>query len=186
MALFPLGLLSQGGGAGAAGAFEQIATTFGTGSSGTITFSSIPSTYKHLQIRVVARSNDDNAISNLSMRINGDSAANYSWHFMQGFGTGAWSSNATSASLISLRDILAGLTGNFPGVLIIDLLDYADTNKFKTVRALGGFTNGTTQHQVSAISGNYRSSTAISSLSLSIALGSFITSSRFSLYGIKG
>jgi hypothetical protein len=186
MTLFPLGLLSQGGGAGGGGAFEQIETVFGTGSSGTVTFSSIPATYKHLQIRISARSNDDNAISNLRMTMNGDSAANYSWHFLQGYGSGLWSSAGTSASLISLRDILSGTSGNLPGVVIIDLLDYTDTNKFKTVRALGGLTNGSTQTQVSLISGNYRSTTAVSSLSLSIALGSFITSSRFTLYGIKG
>ena len=186
MSLLPLGLLSQGGGAGGAGAFEQIQTVFGTGSSGTITFSSIPATYKHLQIRVSARSNDDNAISNLRMTLNGDSAANYSWHFMQGFGTGQWSSSGVSASLIALRDILSGTSGNIPGSLIIDLLDYTDTNKFKTVRAFSGLTNGTTQNQVSLISGNWRSTSAINSLSLSIAMGSFITSSRFSLYGIKG
>jgi hypothetical protein len=186
MSLLPLGLLSQGGGAANAGAFEQIATVFGTGSSGTITFSSIPATYKHLQIRVSARSNDDNAISNLRMTMNGDSAANYSWHFMQGFGSGQWSSAGSSTSLIALRDILSGTSGNIPGSLIIDLVDYADTNKFKTVRALAGLSNGTTQNQVSLISGNYRSTTAVSSLTLSIAAGSFITASRFSLYGIKG
>lgn len=186
MGLFPLGLLSQGGGGGGAGAFEQIQTVFGTGSSGTITFSSIPATYKHLQIRVSSRSNDSNAISNLSMRMNGDSASNYSWHFMQGFGTGQWSSAGSSASLISLRDTLSGPSGDLPGVIIVDLLDYADTNKNKTIRAFGGLTNGTTQNQVSLISGNWRSTSAISSLTLSIAMGSFITSSRFSLYGIKG
>jgi hypothetical protein len=186
MGLFPLGLLSQGGGGGAAGSFEQIATAFGTGSSGTITFSSIPATYKHLQIRISARSNDSNGISNLSMRMNSDSASNYSWHFMQGYGSGQWSSAGTSTSLIALRDILSGTSGDQPGVLIIDLLDYADTNKNKTARALAGLTNGTTQFQNSLISGNWRSTTAISSLSLSIAMGSFITSSRFSLYGIKG
>jgi hypothetical protein len=120
------------------------------------------------------------------MTMNGDTAANYSWHFMQGYGTGRWSSAGTSASFIALRDILSGTSGNIPGSLIIDLLDYVDTNKFKTVRALAGLTDGGTQNQVSFISGNYRSATAVSSLTLSIAAGSFITTSRFSLYGIKG
>jgi hypothetical protein len=186
MSLFPLGLLSQGGGA-AAGAFELIATTAGTGSSGTITFSSIPSTYKHLQIRATIKSNDDNTIGNLSMRMNGDTAGNYSSHFLQGYGTGIWSSNATSASSIALRDYVAGSgTSNqyIHNAIIIDILDYGDTNKFKTIRALSGMSM--VAPQVSLITGNWRSTTAISSLTLNAALGSFITTSRFSLYGIKG
>jgi hypothetical protein len=188
MSLLPLGLLSQGGGGGGAGAFEQIATVFGTGSSGTITFSSIPATYKHLQIRATPRSDDSNTIGNLSMRINGDTAANYSWHFMQGYGTGQWSSSGSSASLISLRDYPAANFGvaSAHGTIVVDLLDYSDTNKNKTVRAFSGLTNGISQTQVSLMSGNWRSTSAVTSLTMTAALGSFVTASRFSLYGIKG
>jgi hypothetical protein len=181
--LVPLGIMASSG--GAPKTYELIATTFGTGSSGTITFSSIPATYKHLQIRATPKSNDTNAIGNLSMRMNGDSASNYSWHFLQGYGTGAWSSNGTSASFISLRDYL-GTSGSLHGAIIIDLLDYANTNKNKTVRAFSGLTNGSTQNQVSLVSGNWRSTSAVTSLTLTAGLGSFVTPARFSLYGIKG
>ena len=186
MALLPLGLISQGVGAGGAAAFELISTTFGTGSSGTITFSSIPATYTHLQIRMTPRTDDANSIGNLSLRFNADTAANYSSHFIQGYGTGIYSSNAVSATSIALRDYVANGGVTYPhAAFIVDILDYKDINKNKTLRALQGLQVGSS-NEVSLISGNWRSTSAITSITLSASAGSFIAASRFSLYGIRG
>lgn len=185
MSLLPLGLLSQGGGAGAAGAFEQIATVFGTGSSGTITFSSIPATYKHLQIRMTPRSNDANATAPVSMTFNSDSGANYASHFLQGYGSGIWSSNATTQTSMSLRSGAANSgVSNVHAPYVVDVLDYASTNKNKTVRTMQGHVL-TGSFQVSLISGLWQSTAAVSTVSIT-TVGSFITASRFTLYGIKG
>jgi hypothetical protein len=63
--------------------FESIATTtVGAGGATTITFSSIPATYQHLQIRVLARTNRSAGVDIMSMRMNGDTGNNYSDHLV--------------------------------------------------------------------------------------------------------
>ena len=172
-----------GGAAASLTAYESIATVAGSGQT-TISFSSIPSTYKHLQIRVFASTNRGST-ANLQLRFNSDTAANYVKHELVGDGATAAAYATTGATLISL-DRIGGNTTTF-GALVIDILDYADTNKFKTVRNLGGIdSNGS--GQVNLQSGLWRSTSAISSLSFITVDGAntFITNSQFALYGIKG
>lgn len=181
--MFPLGLLSQGGGAGGGGAFEQIATTFGTGSSSTLTFSSIPATYKHLQIRVSA--NNATGFSGLSVRFNGDTAANYSRHFLNGDGSTVTSFGASSQdrSLVGIAG--SGTTNIFPAT-IMDILDYSTTTKNKTIRSLTGYAQSGA-NLVYLYSGGWYSTAAINSITLfDNSSNNFNTSSRFTLYGIKG
>jgi hypothetical protein len=68
---------------------------------------------------------------------------------------------------------------------VLDILDYANTNKFKTVRSLTGVdANGS--GFVALMSGLYRSTTAITSIKLFSTYGSNWTStSTFALYGVK-
>jgi len=75
-------------GAAAAGAFESIASASGTGSSGTITFSSIPSTYQHLQIRGTADSSGAGTQQDLFITLNGVTSASYTWHQVRATGVG--------------------------------------------------------------------------------------------------
>ena len=81
---FTLGTFSQGASGGGA-AFESIASATGTGSSDSITFTSIPGTYQHLQISGISRStNASVGLANLTIRFNSDTTnSNYSY---QGFG----------------------------------------------------------------------------------------------------
>ena len=61
--------------------YESIASATGTGSSKTITFSSIPSTYASLQIRINGFTSSSD---NWNIRINGDSGTNYTTHYIVG------------------------------------------------------------------------------------------------------
>jgi len=137
MSFIPLGILAAAGG-GAAGSFESIATATGTGSSGEITFSSIPSTYKHLQIRGIARSSQASHITLMRMRLNGDTGANYAQHTLYGDGSVAGVDTNTSDTEIQWVAPIPGTsaTSNIVGAFIIDLHDYASTTKNKTVRAV--------------------------------------------------
>ena len=79
--------------------YESIASATGTGSSGTITFSSIPGTYQHLQIRINSR-NDSTDGATTTMRFNGDTGSNYARHYLYGDGaTVSASGNATTTSM---------------------------------------------------------------------------------------
>ena len=174
------GLLA-GGVAASTNSYESISTvTVGAGGSATVTFSSIPSTYKHLQIRCFGRVQFD---GNLIMRLNNDTGANYSWHQVYGTGAVAGASSGASSSLIYLGSEVS--TANIFGVSIVDILDYADTNKYKTIRSLDGYdANGS--GVVDLASGSWRSTSAVSSIQFTAASsGNFQQYSSFALYGIK-
>ena len=162
-----------------AGDFQSIATeTVGVGGTGTVTFGSIPGTYKHLQIRIHDMPSADH---NITMRFNSDTGSNYSYHNLSGNGSTVISTAVAPENLMYLPGTSGGLT--FPLVVVCDILDYADTNKFKTVRALGGNDNNSTQGAIAFRSNNWRSTSAVTTITLS---GSFAQYSSFALYGIKG
>jgi hypothetical protein len=74
---------------------------------------------------------------------------------------------------------------NIYGAGVIDILDYANTNKFKTVRSLTG-TDLNGSGQIILGSGLYQQTTAITSITLEANGVNWLTNSSFALYGIKG
>lgn len=176
------GLIGNGGGA-AGGDYESIQTASGTGSSSTITFSSISSTYKHLQIRFVGLSSSN---ATLTIRFNSDTGNNYATHYLQGNGSAASAGAESSQSLINLYGALPlASASSQTGASIIDILDYQNTNKYKTIRALCAYdSNGSGFSNL--VSGLWQSTSAISSISLICNAGNWTTSTQAALYGIKG
>lgn len=186
MSLMPLGLLSQGGGAGGAGGngITLISTAYGTGSSGTITFSSIPSTYKHLQIRATA-SKDTAGNIEFGLQFNGDAGSNYTWHRLTGNGSSVssgWYGGLGGASYVGYATGTG--TSNATASNIIDILDYTNTNKNKTIRSLVGY-HTSSDNSIRLNSGIWFSTAAISSLSITYGGYNFTSISRFSLYGVN-
>jgi hypothetical protein len=166
--------------AGPVASFESIATLNGTGSSGTITFSSIPSTYTHLQIRGMAY---DGAANNVYLRANGDTGTNYSRHRLFGNGSAVSATGSATQAQID-TGMYGGYTTNIMSVWTIDLLDYASTTKYKTFRGLAGYDqNGA--GAISVFSGLWQSTSAVTSISLIDSAGNFNTQTTFALYGIK-
>lgn len=176
------------------GAYEAIATiTVGVGGVATADFTSIPSTYKHLQIRAMGRSGEAGSSTNaIYMRFNNDTtSSNYYAHRLLGENTGVY---AQSSQAISGMDFigqwpLASSTASAFGVAIIDILDYASTSKNKTIRSLNGAEgNNTSVCDISLSSGVwFNSSTAVNRITLVPFNGSsFSQYSTFALYGIKG
>jgi len=131
-------------------AYDSIATVTSSGSAGSITFSSIPSTYKHLQIRGILRTNDTGTWNNQGMQFNSDTGSNYAYHVLWGDGSSASASG--SASTGSLNDFMRGasnsLTAGIFGASVVDILDYTNTSKYKTVRVLAG---GRSEEHTSAL-----------------------------------
>jgi hypothetical protein len=174
--------------AGAAGAFESIASASGTGSSGTITFSSIPSTYQHLQIRGTADSSGAGTQQDLFITLNGVTSASYTWHQMRATGTGVSPSGGVSLTNASVYDAVTGNSAlaNVTAAIILDIHDYASTTKNKTLRLFGGFDNNGSG-QLVLHSNLLINTSAISSISLISGGGAnWETTTQFALYGIKG
>ena len=166
--------------------YESIATVTSTGSSGNLVFSSIPGTYTHLQIRGILRTSDTGTFNNQGLRFNSDSTSSYAYHTLAGNGTTA-SASATS-SVQSINDFMRAasdsLASGIFGVAVIDILDYANTNKYKTMRVLqGGDGNGS--GIVGLSSGLWMKTDAITSITIIPSGGTAITNSTFALYGIK-
>jgi hypothetical protein len=193
-----LGIIASSKLGAPAGAFESIASATGTGSSGSITFSSIPSTYVALQLRILTKDTSTNNGNSSSpyLRLNGDTGSNYTSHYILADGTTIYvvgedaATNAGTGILLNLQPGSGSSVTNTHGVAIIDLHDYASTTKNKTVRVFSGtdinaatsFTNF-----VNLTSGAYLSTSAVNSITI-YNNGSrlFTTTSVFSLYGIKG
>ena len=111
------------------GYFESIATvTVGSGGSSTITFSSIPGTYAHLQIRATLKQSTGNGAF---ARFNSDTGNNYARHRLIGTGSAAGAFGEASQNKVQINT-----SQGYPsfGVFIMDILDYANTNKYKTER----------------------------------------------------
>ena len=166
--------------------YESIATLSGTGSSGTISFTSIPSTYKHLQIRFIGKSAASGGTENPWLRFNNDSATNYSAHRLYGDGSSAASDAFTTVAQIRAGFVPDSTTANLMGVSIIDILDYADTNKNKTVRLLSGQDVNGAGGYITLSSGNWRSTVAVNRVDIIGDGSNWTSSSQFALYGIKG
>ena len=175
------------------GAYDSIATaTVGSGGTGTITFSSIPATYTHLQIRLIGRTNRSTAaIDALNMRFNSDTGSNYvTNHYIQGNGSAVYAGANTSGTLMTIYRLTADgaptLTSSF-GTSVIDILDYANTNKYKTLRALGGQDMNTVSGEVFIVSAAWMSTSAVTSITITPNTGTLFNEySQFALYGIKG
>ena len=181
---FTLGTFAQQG--VAAGDFDSIATATGTGSSGTITFSSIPATYAHLQLRFIARTTAAFTTDFIVFKLNSDTGSNYAYHLLAGDGASASASAGANQTVAYGTQLTANsATANIVGAGILDVLDYANTNKFKTTRMLGGNDrNGA--GEVRFISDLWRSTSAINSIEItSVNAGNWTTTSHFALYGIK-
>jgi hypothetical protein len=157
-----------------------------SGGLATITFSNIPQTYTHLQIRLLARGTNASTGGDLSIQFNGDTASNYTYHQLYGDGSST-AANSGANQTITYGPTFTGANApaNVFGVGITDLLDYANTNKFKTIRTLSGQDQNGVNGFVNFRSGLWRSTSAISSMVLVAAGGNFVQHSQLSLYGIK-
>jgi len=166
--------------------YESIATAYGSGGS-TITFSSIPSTYTHLQLRVIGKLSGSVGYGQAYVQFNGDTAANYSAHQLYGTGSSAASGATVSATKADVTTWFPdSTTANMFGASVTDILDYANTNKYKTIRVLGGFdTNNTNSGLVGLFSSSWRSTAAVSSMSITAA-SNFLSGTVFELFGIRG
>lgn len=142
-----------------------------------ITFSSIPNTFRDLRL-VVSATTD--AEGNIFMKVNGDGGSNYSQVNMRGFAsTSAGSSSSTGVRINS--NYSTGLQTTSRATNIYDIMDYAQTNKHKTILVRANHSD-----EVDAIAARWASTAAITSVSVTANdAAAFTTGSTFSLYGVS-
>lgn len=173
--------------------YESIATTTVDGSApGDVTFSSIPSGFTHLQVRCITRcSGGDSSWVSFWIQLNSDTGSNYTYHQLRGTGASVTAGGTPSAETRSLLGYMPanGYTSGMFGAFNVDILDYKNTNKYKTIRTLGGFETNNTGSEVGTLgllSGLWLSTSAITSIKLFPTPGrTLVQYSHFALYGIK-
>lgn len=153
--------------------YESIATATPSGVS-SFSFTSIPSTYKHLQIRGIVFTS---TAANPQYTFNG-AASGYKGHHLWGNGSAAYSNDYFAYNY--------NPSTSYPSAFVMDILDYANTSKNKTVRTLAGSdTNGGTS-EVALWSGLWIDTSAINQITFSGNGANYSAGSHFALYGIKG
>jgi len=182
----------QGRGGGPESGYDSLATvTAPSGGLASITFAGIPTGYKHLQIRASVRSDRVSSDGDFySLRFNGDSGANYILgHQLLGNGTSATSYfNGASGNQIYIERIPSlNSTSNVFGGMVLDILDYQNSNKNKTTRAIAAFDNNSASPvgQIHFASGAWMNTSAITSITLYATLGNMVQYSQIALYGIR-
>jgi len=166
-------------------AFESIATTTLGSAQSSVTFNSF-SGYTHLQLRAIMQSSvSGSGYKDLFIRLNSDTGSNYARHGLYGNGSSAVAYATASIARMEVALTIPETTNNGFGVVVIDLLDYANTNKYKTMRALGGTDNNGAGY-VGLFSSLWQNTNAVTSIELLPSSGNFNTYSQFALYGIKG
>jgi hypothetical protein len=173
------------------GDYESIATvSVGAGGTSSISFTSIPSTYQHLQLRTLLRCDSGAGSGNVSLiRFNGSSTSVYAYHTVLTLdGSTVYADYDFNRTNIPAMRMPSGFfASNIFGVGVMDVLDYADTNKFKTTRTLGSFDKNGGTCTVNLSSGLWRSTSAINQITITDdSAAGFSQYSHVGLYGIKG
>lgn len=167
------------------GAYDALSTvTVGTAVS-SITFSGIPATYKHLQIRAIAKDSQASGSHSLRMQFNSDTGSNYTYHALTGDGSSA-SAGALTSQTNLFPGYVMGTTGtNVFAVSIHDILDYTNVSKNKVIRTLSGVDNNGSGN-IGLFSGLWINTNAINSITiLPAASTTFSQYSSFTLFGVK-
>jgi hypothetical protein len=171
------------------GDYESIATVNGNGSASTLSFTAIAGTYKHLQIRGIARNGRATTVDTAYFTINSDTGSNYAYHYMQGNGSSALAGGEFSKLPNNTSAFVApgsSASANMFSAVVVDLLDYSSTNKTKTIRTLSGTDqNGSGNVWLDSVLWN-NASNAITQIDITTGTGSaWSTYTTFALYGIK-
>lgn len=171
------GVISAVGGSGAVTLIKEVVTS---GSQSTITFSSIPGTYRDLII--VIRGHASAAV-NVLARFNSDTGANYQWEFGR-------VNNATFSGLGQVAQTTIGLAtlptaSTHAGGGRAIIYNYRDTNFFKYYTSESGRSDGTTAATQNRdfYSGEWLNTAAITQIDILLSSGNFSDNSVVSLYG---
>jgi hypothetical protein len=164
--------------------FPIAMASVGAAGASYIEFTSIPNTYKHLQVRQITYGTQSD---NCAGQFNSDTGNNYARHFLYGDGSGAYAGDGIGINYVNFGYVAGANSygANRFSAAVTDILDYSSTTKYKTTRCLSGQDNNGSGLMV-LYSGLWMNTAAISNIKLFPGSGSFSQNTQFALYGIKG
>ena len=147
-----------------------------SGSTSSITFSNIPTTYTDLMLEISGKNSTYNASSG-ELRFNGDTGSNYSNTELTGGSGGAQSFRTANASS---QQIYRTDSGNF-SANVVHIQNYSNSTTYKTI--IGRYS---TPSVVGGFAGLWRNTSPITSITMIPEGGTtFSSGSTFTIYGIK-
>ena len=161
-----------------ASTYEKIASYTLTSTSTGVTFSSIPATYTDLNLVLNIKGSTD---SIPAIRLNSDTAYNYSYTSMSGNGTAAYSSRTSNNNFMFIQDWASYITTDFSYNAIVNFMNYSNTTTYKTILNRANVASAGTEAFVNL----WRSTSAINTILVYPYAGNFSIGSTLSLYGIK-
>jgi len=182
----------------ATSSFDSLGSIVVSTATATVTFSSIPQTYTHLQVRWTALTTRTTyGYDAMTFRVGNlnsiDSGSNYTWQVMRSAGASATTGSTGSADSMWYLDWGFGTTvSSYPMSAVIDILDYTNTTKAKSMRGIyGGDTNGAiggVYGSINLVGGSWFKSglPAINTMSFtSYNSNNIAPGTVFTLYGVK-
>jgi hypothetical protein len=152
--------------------YTALATLTASGGETSVTFSSIPATYRDL---ILVWNGTASGNQTVLVRFNSDSGSNYSYVYAYGDGSSKASGSGTGTSI----------TQNYlftnPTVSILQIMDYSATDKHKTVISRWN----TAQNALQMNAERWANTAAITTVECSLGAGSINSGTTFSLYGIE-
>ena len=162
-------------------ALTQIGEVVTASSQATISFSSIPNTYRSLLLVIHGRGTASATDVQVLLQFNSDTGSNYDYQRWNSGGT-ASANAATSGQVGSL--VAATTAASYASVIEAIIGDYKGTTFYKTVRG-----SSTLKFSTSVVSENsavfWKSTSAISSITISLSSGNFVDGSVATLYGVS-
>ena len=164
--------------------YEPIASQTLGSNAASVTFDNISAAWTDL--RVITRSRTSSTgPTTLALVFNSNTSSIYSNTRIYGNGSSAASDRSTGNTYIEVCYVPPTSSSGF-GTGFLDIMSYANTNVFTTV--IGGWdsqenTSGN-QYVLRSVQ-LWRSTSAITSLTFSMAAGNIVAGSTFALYGIK-
>ena len=190
MSPIPLGILAASGvEVAAGGAFDLLTTTLVSSNTSSVVFSNLvsnyASSYKHLQLRMVLRTNQANDnLGNVRIEVNGVQQ-DYNSHELYGDATGDYSTTSGTSTFMMLSGATTKAQSGAAkyALTITDIYEPFTTNKKTTFMSMiGGFAN--TEEKVALASGLFNYTNAVDSIEIYVPSASWVSGCRFSLYGM--
>jgi hypothetical protein len=166
---------------------EAIATTYLEADAASVTFSSIPATYEHLQVRASDRAAGASTGQAYYIEFNGSAGTAYSSHVIRAHTSTVGANALTGEAYIKIYDGIHGSSTEASeyATIIVDVLDYANTNKNTTVQLMGSQSISNTNRRVFVGSGLWDSTAAITQIKFTPSNGNMVRGSEFTLYGLN-
>jgi hypothetical protein len=171
-------------------AYDSLMSTTITTAVNSLSFTNIPQTYAHLELRLYTRSAAVTTLENVFMRFNGDAGSNYTSSYIEGYATTAANSTGgfSNSVMLTAKTVGAGTAATqafAPAVILI--ADYTSTAKAKTARTFSGYESADVNSSIFFTTETWTGTAAINSITLYVSGAvNWSVGSVFSLYGIRG